>query len=282
MTDVRRSRRLRPPSPGGRGRGRVGRRGVRGPGDLRGGPRRPPPSPPLGCAGPRRRPGPRGGPRRAPGPRPHRRRADRWPGRRHPVAGRGAAGRPDVVVLVDRDGRLVALDLATGEDRVLYDDVSAPPTRGDFIGGIDVSPDGRVGVLHRADRHGRPDGLPGADGGRGTGGRRVRRRRAGEPRRALAGAVERGGRHGRPRRRQRRSGWRWAGGVDEPPGRRVRRNDVADAVVAGQPLARATRSSRATPAPWPWSSPCAPEAARSPSASPSPSPTRRSRASPRG
>jgi hypothetical protein len=53
-----------------------------------------------------------------------------------------AAGRPDLVVLIDRDGRLVAADLETGEDRVLYDEVSAPPTKGDFIGGIDVSPDG--------------------------------------------------------------------------------------------------------------------------------------------
>ena len=60
-----------------------------------------------------------------------------------PPPGGGAAGRPDIVVIVDRDGRLVALDLEAGEDRVLYDKVSAPPTKGDFIGGIDVSPDGR-------------------------------------------------------------------------------------------------------------------------------------------
>ncbi len=69
-------------------------------------------------------------------------RTDGPPADAPPPAG-GAAGRPDLVVLVDRDGRLVAADLETGEDRVLYDEVSAPPTRGDVIGGLDVSPDGR-------------------------------------------------------------------------------------------------------------------------------------------
>lgn len=59
-----------------------------------------------------------------------------------PPPGSTTAERPDLVVLVDRGGRLVAVDLETGEERVLYDEVGAPPTRGDFIGGIDVSPDG--------------------------------------------------------------------------------------------------------------------------------------------